>query len=336
MDTTQALELCSLAEAADRGLIGLDAAEWRRRLGTSVPDVRSALEWLLERDRAAALRMATALAAFWRISGQMPEGRFWLDRTLAVADANDPALPRALYEDGMLAFWQADATAMSLFERSLESATRLHDPTGEAVAICGMARVALREGDLDRARRHCRDALDRVRGTDDLLGRSNALHVLGVSAQMRGDFIEARGFMNERMQLARQLGNFSSVASEASNLSVVERQLGNFERAKELALEALRLSDRRGDEWSIPFDLNSLAGIAAAGRDFERAAKLLGAAAALMDRMAMAWPPDETTHFDRTRASAEAALAPEVFRAAWSEGGQMSASQAVEFASAAP
>ena len=236
----------------------------------------------------------------------------------------------------LLAFWQGDATSMSLFERSLESAIRLHDPTGEAVAICGMARVTLREGDLDRARRQCREALDRVRGTDDTLGRSNALHLLGVTAQMRGDFIEAQGFMNERLQLARQLGHFSSVASEASNLSVVERQLGNLERAAELAMEALQLSERRGDEWSIPFDLNSLAGIAAANRDFKRAAKLLGAAAALMDRMATAWPPDEKPHFERTRSSAEAGLAPDAFRAAWSEGDRMSSSQAVEFALSGP
>jgi serine/threonine-protein kinase PknK len=336
MDTTDALELCSLAEAADAGLKGLDAAEWHRRLNSSVSEVRSALEWLLEHDPAAALRMATALAAFWRISGQIPEGRSWLDRAVAGADARDPALSRALYEGAMLAFWQGDRTAMSLFERSLELATRLHDPTGEAVAICGMARVALGEGDLDRARRQCREALDRVRGTDDTLGRSNALHLLGVTAQMRGDFIEAQGFMNERPQLARQLGHFSSIAAEASNLSVVERQLGNLERAAELAMEALQLSVRRGDEWSIPFDLNSFAAIAAANRDFKRAAKLLGAAAALMDRMATAWPPDEKPHFDRTRSSAEAALAAEAFRTAWSEGGQMSSSQAVEFALSRP
>jgi tetratricopeptide (TPR) repeat protein len=336
METAQAQALCSLAEAADLGLRGLDARMWRERIDSAIEEIESAFEWLLEHDRSAALRMATALAEYWRTAGRIPEGRAWLDRSLDAGDRDDPVSPRALYENALLAFWQGDDDASrSLLSRSLETARRLGDPTGEAVALCGMARVALREGDLDRARSQCEEALQCVAETDDRLGRSNALHVLGVTAQMRGDLREAAGFMNRRLALARELNFVSSVASEAANLSVVERQLGNLERATQLALESLRISERRGDEWMLPYDLNSFAGIAAAQKDFVRAARLLGAAARMMESMGTAWPPDEKPHFEATRSAAEAALATGAFEHAWSEGEHMARSELIAYAVAA-
>jgi hypothetical protein len=87
----------------------------------------------------------------------------------------------------MLAFWQgADEDACSPHGRSLQLARRLGDPTTIALALCGLARVALRE-DPGWARTLCEEALQTVEATDDRLGRANALHVLGVAAQMRGD-----------------------------------------------------------------------------------------------------------------------------------------------------
>jgi hypothetical protein len=64
------------------------------------------------------------------------------------------------------------------FDRLLELARRLGDRTTVALALCGLARVALRE-DLDWARELWEEALEAVQDTDDTLGRSNALHVLG-------------------------------------------------------------------------------------------------------------------------------------------------------------
>lgn len=336
MDLHEALELASVAERADAGLKGLEARSWRDRLDTGLDHLRSAFQLLLDEDPAAALRMAAGVVGFWTLTSRIPEGRDWLDRACAAVDPDDPTMPRALYENALLAFWQGeDDTTRSLLDRSLDTARRLGDQTGEAVALCGLARVALRDGDLDRARRLCEDALKRVEGTDDRLGRSNALHVLGVTAQMRGDLDEAAGFMNRRMEIARELDNLASIASEAGNLSVVERQLGHLDRATELALESLRISERRGDEWMLPYQLNSLAGIAAAKKEFARTAKLLGAASGMMERMGTAWPPDEKPHFEKARSEAVAALGPASFERAWSEGERMPAQDALALALAA-
>jgi hypothetical protein len=71
-------------------------------------------------------------------------------------------------------------------------APQLDEPTAIALALTGLARVALRR-DIERARTLCLEALDVVDGTGDQRGRSSALHVLGVPAQMRGQFPQARG-----------------------------------------------------------------------------------------------------------------------------------------------
>jgi ATP/maltotriose-dependent transcriptional regulator MalT len=236
MDEHEARTLLAFTEEAGRGLRGLDANLWRDRLQRRYRELEAAFDWLLDHGLTGdALAMASTLAEFLRITGRVATGRGWLDRALEAATADDRLKAVALYENGMLAFWRgADEEACSLYGRSLHLARRLGDPTVTALALCGLARVALRE-DLDWARTLCEEALDAVQGTDDQSGRSNALHVLGVAAQMRGDLRQARDLMSQWIETARELGEFSGVAGESGNLSMVERQLGNLERFEQLA-----------------------------------------------------------------------------------------------------
>jgi tetratricopeptide (TPR) repeat protein len=143
-----------------------------------------------------------------------------LGRVLAADALDDRLRAVALYEDGLLASWQGDdEEACSLHRRSLQLARRLGDQTVTALALCGLARVALRE-DLDWARTLCEEALAAVEGTDDRTGRANALHVLGGAAQMRGDPHEARRLMAQRIELAQELGDFPAIGAESSALAL--------------------------------------------------------------------------------------------------------------------
>ena len=333
MDEHAARSLLAFAEDACRGLRGLDANLWRDRLQDGFEDFQAAFDWLLDHGQAGdALRMASTLAEFLRITGCVATGRGWLDRALAAAALDDRLRAAALYENGLLAFWQgADEEACSLHGRSLHLARRLGDPTTVALALCGLARVALRE-DLDWARTLCEEALQTVHDTDDQLGRSNALHVLGVAAQMRGDLRQARELMTQRIDTAREFGDVAAVAAESANLSVVERQLGNVPRAEQLAAEALQIEERRGDQWAIPYSLNGLAAVAVETGEFERAATLLGAAAALQEQQGIAWPPDEAPHFERSRAAVADALDRDQLERAWSAGQRMPSAEAVWYA----
>jgi tetratricopeptide (TPR) repeat protein len=333
MDEQQMRTLLSFAEEAGRGLRGLDANLWRERLQRRYRELEAAFDWLLDHGQAGdALAMASTLAEFLRITSRVATGRSWLDRALSAAALDDRLKAAALQENGLLAFWQgADEDACSLHGRSLELARRLGDRTTVALALCGLARVALRE-DLDWARTLCEEALQTAQETDDQTGRANALHVLGVAAQMRGDLRQARDLMTRRIELARELGDFAAVGSESSNLSVVERQLGDLARAEQLAREALKIAEQRADEWLIPYVLNGLAAIAVETGEFEQAATLLGAAAAMVTQQGNAWPPDEAPHFERSRAAVAAALDREQLERAWSTGQRMPSAHAVRYA----
>jgi hypothetical protein len=204
MDEREVRALLGFAGEAGRRLRGLDAERWRHRVEGRYRELEAAFDWLLGQGRVGvALELATTLAEFLRISGRVATGRGWLGRALAAAAPDDPHRAVALYEDGMLAFWQgADEDACSRHGQSLHLARRLGDHTGVALALCGLARVALRE-DLGWAVALCEEALATVAGTGDRLGRANALHVLGVAAQMRGDLPRARELMTARIAAAR-------------------------------------------------------------------------------------------------------------------------------------
>jgi tetratricopeptide (TPR) repeat protein len=332
MDDIEVRAVLAFVGQAAYELRRLDAGIWRERLEARYHDIEAAFEWFLDHRTADALAMASLLAEFMRISGRATLGRSWLDRALQVAAADDPLRAKALYDEGLLAFWQgSDAEARALHESSLELARQREDQSMTAQALCGLARLVLTE-DVERARALCEEALATVKGSDEHLGRSNALHVLGVAAQMVGDLQQARDFMMQRIELARELGDVAQIGSESSNLSMVERQLGNLERAEELAIESLQLEARRGDEWAIPYTLNGLAAIAVETGAFERAATLLAAAATLQERQENAWPPDEAPHFERSRAAVTEGLDHEQLERAWSSGERMSLADAVQYA----
>lgn len=322
MDTEAIL---ALAERAGPELRGLDPKPFSAQLEERHDDLLAALQRLVDERRVdEALAMASALAPFWTSSKRLDEGSDWFDRVLAVPGGDDATRGRACFEAGLVVFWTGDDERAAAFFRE---AVGSGDVTAKALGLTGLARIALRT-DVEEARRLCREARDVTEGTGDRLGRSSALHVLAVAAQMAGDLDEARELMSERMELARELGSYLGISSEACNLSMVERQLGNVDRAEELARESLEIARRREDEWMYPYTLSSLAAIAVERGDHERAATLIGAAESMMEAQNAAWPPDERPHYEQTVARLSEAMGGE-FERVRSAGRALTSSEAV-------
>jgi tetratricopeptide (TPR) repeat protein len=232
----------------------------------------------------------------------------------------------------MMPFWLGDdARAAERFGEALETGRRLRDAPLTSQALGGLARVALRT-DVDEGRRLAREALEVSTAGDDEPGRSNALHLLGVGAQIAGDLPEARGWMIERLSLVRATGNEFLIASEAANLGMVERQLGNLDGAEALEFEALEIERRTGGRFTTPFAMSGLASIATERGDPVRAAVLVGATEAIMEAQHMAWPPDERPHYERLLATLPVAMDPDEFERLRGRGRAMGVDQAVDFA----
>jgi tetratricopeptide (TPR) repeat protein len=298
------------------------------------PEMLEALDWYLDSGRPGpAYRLASALVPFWISTKRMDDGDAWFERALGTADGSDASRANALHDHGYLVFWAGRYDlAKQRFTDSLSLAEKLGDPSLQALALAGLARVALNT-DADKAVHLLRQAVHVTEGlTDSDPGRSSALHVLGVALQMSGDLEAAREVMSARLAMGRSAGDEFIVWVESANLSMVERRLGNLERAEELALQALVIDAARGDEMSIAWTINSVAAVTAARGDYERAAALNGMAAAMLERAGGEWPPDEREQYDETLATVAAGLPPEVLASARARGAAMSLTDGVAYA----
>jgi tetratricopeptide (TPR) repeat protein len=333
MDSAEAVSLLELAEELAPGLTSPDAGDALERLDAHTDELVAAIAWFVDAGRMdEALRLANATYRVWILKRRFEDG----DRAFAVVldpgTGDDRLRARAYLWAGFMPFWMGDDDrAGSLFGRSLELARELDDAQLTSQALGGLARVALRT-DVPEGRRLAHEALDVSQAAGDEPARSNALHLLGVGAQIAGDLLEARKWMTERLALVRAQDNDFLVASEAANLSMVERQLGNLDVAEDLEREALEVGGRIGDEFTKPFAVIGLAAIATERGQHERAATLLGAVETMMEAQNMEWPPDERPHYERMLANLPAAMGPAEFEAARSSGRAMSAPEAVAMA----
>lgn len=333
MDLSNAESTLRFAEEASAGATGPDAKDALERQEARLDEILAAMDWFLEAGRIdEALRVANALYRFWITKQRFAEGAAAFERVLATPGGDDLLRGKAVLYAGMMPFWMGDdPRASQLFGEALETGRRLGDAPLTSQALGGLARVALRT-DVPEARRLAAEALAVSDAANDEGGRSNALHMLGVGAQLAGDLLEARMWMTQRLALVRQTDNQFLIASEAANLSMVERQLGELDAAEALAREALEIEARTGDQFTTPFAISGLASIATERGQFERAATLVGAAETIMETQGMAWPPDERPHYERLLTALPDAIGLEVFEGFRDRGRAMTLRDAVAIA----
>ena len=333
MDSASATALLDLAEEISPQITGQSGGEALDRLDARSDELLAAIAWFVDAGRRdEALRTVNALYRLWILKRRFEEGDRSFTRVLEPGAGDDRLRARAYLNAGFMPFWMGDDDrAAALFGESLDLARQLDDAPLVSQALGGLARVALRS-DVPEGRRLAHEALEVSVAAGDEAGRSNALHLLGVGAQIAGDLPEARKWMTERLALVRSLGNDFLTASEASNLSMVERQLGNLDVAEELDREALIVGARIGDEFTTPFATIGLAAIATDRGEHERAALLLGAVETMMKAQSMEWPPDERPHYERMLADLPEAMGAAEFQRVRSSGQSLSASDAVALA----
>jgi predicted ATPase len=173
------------------------------------PEMREALDWCLASGHPEkAYEPASALVPFWISTNRMHEGDAWFERALGTAAGRQASRARAFYDHGYLVLWSGRYDVASRrFTESIALAERLGDVSLLALALAGLARVALYT-DVDEALRLLRraDAVTRDLADSDP-GRSSALHVLGAALQMSGDLEAAREVMSARLSMGRSVGD---------------------------------------------------------------------------------------------------------------------------------
>jgi len=237
-----------LAERAEPNLRARDMVLWLDHLEAEHENIRSALEWALEGDIEAELRLASALLWFWHIRGHKNEGVEWLERALSIEAMDHEGQPRtpqrasirgkALNASGSLMVMNQEiARAPVRLEESLALFKEL-GPAGKQ----GMATAVLRLAILPSARGRTKDMLLQslawFREIGDKFGVAETLLQLSGLVQ-NDDHQQAVLFIEEKLALSREIGDQDGIASALSSLADLALSQDDYGQAIPLYAESL-------------------------------------------------------------------------------------------------
>ena len=198
------------------------------------------------------------------------------------------------YEDSIAAF-RAGETGMAE-ELALDLLRRARDggDVGDHInALCMLARVALRRGDLEHVGALATEGRALARRAGEPRLEQMPIHLQAVAVRMQGAYSEARVLYQESIELNVQLGEERMVALEHRNLAHVELHDHHIDRARELFNDAVRKARALGIDSLEPFFLLDAAVMAFEDGDRQRAAELAAASRAAIIGLGQIPDPDD-------------------------------------------
>ena len=257
----------AMAAVEDADAIGEAHARWLTRLDAEHDNFRAALAWAHEQSEPAiGMRLAAALWRFWYTRGYLREGRSWIETMLALDHARvAPAEVRAMALRGVatLALRQGDTPMAEAYARESVATFRvIDDRRGMASALNILGNAAFERNAYREAIAHHTEALALRRAAGDGRGVSGLLSNLGRTARFLGDYEHAASYYREGERLHRESGNTQGLASSLGNQGHMARDCGDPQGARPLIVESLALYEQMGEQRGIGIALTQLAMIA--------------------------------------------------------------------------
>ena len=233
----------------------------------------------------AAVAIATSLAMYWRLSGQLREGEYWLNRVLERCPRPSPARARVLAARGYVVTLLGDlSTAHADAEVALAIAAQFGD-----MAACGRACVTLHRtltwgGHPAEAEEMAIAALSFLSSAGDPFG----LAQLDIQAAVMHLAAGRPDLVIERC--AEGIARLPADEHWATGLLSAGQGLGHLLRGEldagtVAARRGLTLEYELGDLGGTAYVLGTLAFLAAGQRRYERTAWLIGGSAPLWERV---------------------------------------------------
>jgi predicted ATPase/DNA-binding CsgD family transcriptional regulator len=252
-----------LAETAEPNFKGQDQISWLDRLGRELPNLRVALGWGLNTDPYAELRLASAIAPFWQIRGNVSEGLSWLSKGLNSASVETKLdtveetkqqkriAAKALVAIGFL--WKMNSEyskAMTVLEESLVifRDNEYSEQTGLADALLQQASCATALGNYRQANESVNESLRFYQESKDLFGISECYLVLGNNETDPG---RAKSYFLDAMEIKRRIGDTNGLAYTLQQLCEITVYETDFERTYAWLDESLDFYQKAGNKKSV-------------------------------------------------------------------------------------
>ncbi len=325
----------ALAEQAVPELEGLQQGTWLERLEADHDNLRTALQWALEREEPEpAVRLSGALGRFWMFRGHLTEGRRWLELALRRGgQLVSPAAGWALAMAGELASLQSDFRCATAFqEKALTIYRALGDMPGVAHLLHDLGNLAADQGNLRRGMTLHEDALALRREQGAIWSIAHSLSAVGYMAMLQGDYGRGEALLEESVGLWRHLRQPGRLADALETLGNAAIERTHYVRARVLLEESLTLYQQLSIPMGIAFCLAAFAALAAETGYPEQAARLWGAAEVLRDTHSIALAPVVRARYEWRLASAQSHLDAPQWEVAWAEGRAMSLEQVIAYA----
>ena len=283
-----------LTERAEPNLRAFNMVLWLDKLETELDNIRVALEYALESNIEAQLRIASALLWFWWIRYHRNEGIDCLEQGLSfevTKRGGQPLTPgramirgKALNARGFLLMWDLEAGKVTpLFEESLA----VFEGLGSA-GKQGMAYALLRLGELrfngNRNENLVEQGLTLFREIGDKFGIAECLMYLAGNAQTNDNF---QLFVEEQLALSREIGDQDGIAGALESLANLALMQDDYQRTIALYEESLVGYRSVGNKGMVGFILSNLGKTAQASGDYELAAQRLAEALTMLQHFGM-------------------------------------------------
>jgi predicted ATPase/class 3 adenylate cyclase len=323
-----------LAAAEERRLARREATlvgGWGRE-GDEYENIRAALAWARDAGEIELeLRLCTAVAAYWGVSGYLSEGRAWLEDALARA-GSAPALlrARALLSCAGLPWRQADPETSDRYATAAyEIFVAEGEQRGAAEALMARAIAAEQAGDVEAESRLHDEAEAIFRGMGLERPLASILNNRAYAAIVQRQWDRARELLIESLDIFTRLGGPWWLP--LLNLGLLDCLLGDVDDAERQFRDAARAGAQSSERETVYYAVEGLGCVRAMRGDDLEAARLWGASEALRDAAGAKLQAAELEL--HTRLSGEAReRAGDEFERAWAEGRSLSYESAVALA----
>jgi predicted ATPase/DNA-binding XRE family transcriptional regulator len=305
LETVRAFALVELAAAGDRdaamdglagyctgeaalaraGLLGSVQVDFLDRVRDDRESHRSALTWLIERQRPdEASSIAWGLMFYWLIRGHTAEGLGWYEQILNAPSLSETAELRALVGAGLMQYIRGDLdrTRVAL-ARAIQIAPAVGDMEALAHAETLLGHVENAVGNPNAARDLFAHSLATFQAADIPWGISSAMTGLASAALRSRDVPQAERLLDGAASLTRSAGPWFRMPALYLR-AILAVRTGKPDEAVALLRENLAgLRDLR-DRFAFVYALIPLAFAAVLKGDDAWAARLLGARAGVIER----------------------------------------------------
>ncbi len=245
---THAVYFVRLAEAAARGVQGVDERACIEATLPNADNLRAAFEYLhAEREADLAMRLVAALPEVMHVRGRY-EADWWAERALDLVDPSHPLFAAAVGTAARGAWGVGDFRRASRLAARAEGVV-LGPGTGRSGHPADVAAdVALYRGDVAAAEAHYTAQVARARESDDRIRLVWTLYYVAICRAVRRVPEQGLAAAQECLQVARETGNPTALSMGHYALGLVLKKC-DPQQALALLDEAARLAASVQNYW---------------------------------------------------------------------------------------